>query len=36
MGNKSDLKNRKVYAKKAQIFAKEKQMKYIETSAKEG
>ena len=36
VGNKSDLENRKVSETKAQIFAKEKKMKYIETSAKEG
>lgn len=36
VGNKSDLENRKVSEAKAQIFAKEKKMKYIETSAKEG
>ena len=36
VGNKSDLEDRKITKYKAEIFAKEKNVKYIETSAKEG
>ena len=36
VGNKSDLENRKITKIKAENFAKEKKLKYIETSAKEG
>ena len=36
VGNKSDLEGRKISKNKAENFAKEKNLKYIETSAKEG
>ena len=36
VGNKSDLGNRQVTKYKAENYAKEKNLKYIETSAKEG
>ena len=36
VGNKSDLENRKINKLKAENYAKEKNLKYIETSAKEG
>ena len=36
VGNKADLNDRKVDKKKAENFAKERDIKYIETSAKEG
>ena len=36
VGNKSDLEDRKITKYKAENYAKEKNVKYIETSAKEG
>ena len=36
VGNKSDIEDRKITKIKAENFAKEKNLKYIETSAKEG
>ena len=36
VGNKSDLENRQVTKTKAENYAKDKNLKYIETSAKEG
>ena len=36
VGNKSDLTNRQVSKEKAEAWAKENQMRYIETSAKTG
>jgi small GTP-binding protein len=36
VGNKSDLEDRKISKLKAENFAKEKNLRYIETSAKEG
>ena len=36
VGNKSDLENRKINKLKAENYAKEKNLKYIETSATEG